>query len=396
MSKAKQANLKFQWLNPAYIALFLVNLIIAIGYFMVSTTLSLYVTGFGAGTAIAGAVVGAMSLAALFVRPFSGMLSDRMNKKRLLLLSLAGTGLAMTGYGLTQSIPVIMMLRMVHGVAFSLASTVTMALLAQTLPGDNMAQGMGLFAVGQTMASAFAPGLGLWIGEVLGFQRTFIISALLIVLAMGLAAITIKANERITHHDKIKLRISDFVAKEAIPYGLLAIIISGASAIENSFVALYGITLALGNVGWYFTIGAVILFITRLGGGWLADRYVKQTRILGFLAIAGAFWLLGLSNPANGVALFALAAVLKALGVGTLQPSLQAASLKAVDASRHGVAACTYYLGADIGQALSPMLGGAAVASIGYSSTFLIFSIPALIGMIHFLLKRQNIQHSME
>jgi nitrate/nitrite transporter NarK len=57
--------------------------------------MSLYVTGFGASIAVAGTVVGALSIASMCVRPFSGLLSDRFSRKHLLTFSLLGVSLAM-------------------------------------------------------------------------------------------------------------------------------------------------------------------------------------------------------------------------------------------------------------------------------------------------------------
>jgi predicted MFS family arabinose efflux permease len=53
-----------------------------------------------------------------------------------------------------------------------------------------------------------------------------------------------------------------------------------------------------------------------------------------------------------------IASVLKAMGQGTGQISLQTECIKRVDPGRIGVAMSTFYIGADIGQGLGPILGG--------------------------------------
>jgi predicted MFS family arabinose efflux permease len=368
-------------LNHAYVSLFLINLIVSASFYMVSTTISLYVSDFGATAAVAGTVVGVLSIASMCVRPFSGILSDRFNRKRLLTLSLAGISVAMAGCALTQSIPLLIAFRILHGLSFSVATTVTMALVAGTVPKRQMTQGLGYFAVGQTITSAFAPSLGIWLGEGYGYPVTFLCAAALVLLASGLALWIVPPQHAKDARPGRQLALSDFISREALPYGILAIVAAGATGVENGFVALYGQQLGMGNVGWYFTIGAAALFLSRMGSGRLADRHTSLVMYSGLGVMAAAFLLLGMGNVGNVALLFAGAAVLKALGLGAVQPTLQASSLKSVGEDRRGAASCTYYLGTDIGQAFAPMLGGVLASSSGYANMFRFFALPQLLGI---------------
>ena len=65
-----------------------------------------------------------------------------------------------------------------------------------------------------------------------------------------------------------------------------------------------------------------------------------------------------------------IAAVFKALGQGSGQISLQSACIKSVDEHHVGVASSTYYIGADIGNSVGPMLGGAISGALGYEAMF--------------------------
>lgn len=371
-------------LNRAYLSLFLINLIVSASFYMVSTTISLYVTGFGATATVAGTIVGVLSIASMCVRPFSGILSDRFSRKKLLILSLSGISIGMAGCGLTRSIPLLIVFRVLHGFSFSIATTVIMALVAGTVPQRQMTQGLGYFAVGQTITSAFAPSLGIWLGQSYGYPATFLSAALLVGLAICLVAVILHPQP--VQHGQVrrKLAVEDFVSKEALPYALLAIVAAGATGIENGFVALYGQQLGLGNVGWYFSIGAVALFVSRLGSGKLSDRHTSLVMYSGLGLMAFAFVLLGLGGVWNAFATFAVAAVLKALGLGAVQPTLQASSLKSVSEERRGAASSTYYLGTDIGQAFAPMLGGVIASAHGYGNMFLLFAIPQLLGIVFY------------
>lgn len=380
-------------LNGAYLSLFLINMIVSASFYMVSTTMSLYVTAFGIPVAVAGTIVGALSIASLCIRPFSGLLSDRFNRKLLLTLSLCGVSIAMAGCGLTQSVPLLIAFRILHGLSFSVATTVIMTLVAGAVPQSQMTQGLAYFAVGQTITSAFAPSLGIWLGNLYGYPFTFLGAAALVLLAALLAFLIVRPQRQQALKPAHRLSIGDFISKEALPYGILAVAVAGATGVENGFIALYGQQLGFGNVGWYFTIAAVALFISRIGSGKLADKRTSLVIYAGLGMISVAFILLGISSAGNGIALFAAAAILKALGLGAVQPTLQAASMRSVSEERRGAASCTYYLGTDVGQAFAPILGGSIATTSGYGFMYLIFALPQLIVAGFYLLVQRRHRH---
>lgn len=65
-----------------------------------------------------------------------------------------------------------------------------------------------------------------------------------------------------------------------------------------------------------------------------------------------------------------IAAACQAFGQGSAQPALQSACIKNLEPSRSGVATSTFYIGADIGQGLGPIIGGAISSNFGYNIMF--------------------------
>lgn len=367
--------------NLQYISLFVINMIVSVSFSMVSTTIAVYVRNSGANDAIAGTIVGAMSIAAMTIRPFTGILTDRFNRKKLFIIALLGTGIAMAGYGLTHDIAVILALRILHGIFFAIVTTVTMTLAAGTIPREKLSQGMGYFAVGQTVSIAVAPAIGLAIGNALGYSATFFAAAGLIAAAVTLSkAVSSPAASACPQRGKEKLSLQSFISKEALIFSIMAIAISGSSGIENSFIVLYGKSLGMANAGWYFTISAAALFFARIALGKFADRHGLASILYPGLGIISlAMVLLRFAGTGNAAVIFAGASALKAIGTGAIQPALQAGCLQGVDEKRRGAACCTYYLGADIGQGFAPVFAGVVAGYTGYSDMFAIFAIPLLV-----------------
>lgn len=373
-------------LNRGYVSLFFINLIVAMSFSMVTTAMPMYVTALGSTAAMAGTVVGALSIASLCMRPFSGIICDRVRRRRLLQLSLLAISISMVGYSCTHQLHLLMALRILHGLGFSLATTVTMALIAGTIPSGRLTQGIGYFAIGQTIANAIAPSVGLWIGQHYGYPASFLTAAGMLLVAVVLSVFCVAKSPKPEAQPHRGIRLSDFFAKEALPFCILSIVVAGSTGIENSFVTLMGQELQMGMVGWYFTLGAVAMLISRLFIGPIADRNPRLIICTGVAAIAAAFLALGtfhaLFGAAAAVGAFALAAILKALGLGAAQPALQSASLKSVPDHRRGAASCTYYFGTDIGHAIGPILGGTVVGACGYAGMFAYAAIPLLLGSI--------------
>ena len=73
------------------------------------------------------------------------------------------------------------------------------------------------------------------------------------------------------------------------------------------------------------------------------------------------------------------------MGTAGLDPVLQAKVLNTVSEERRGAAASTFYLGADLGQAIGPIAGGMLVQGIGYANMYMSFMIPLILILLLFM-----------
>lgn len=366
--------------NPQYVVFSLINLIVSVSFSMVSTTISKYAVSFGSTVAVAGAIAGAFSIAAMVVRPFSGVISDRMNRKLLLVISTFAMGLFTFFYGLVTDTTLLFALRILHGAAFCISSTVNMALIPGFSPKDRVGEAVSYFGLGQSLAIMVGPSLGLAVAEAGGYFLNFALAAA-IVAAGGLFAMTLnfKGTEIAlpsAGRGKVSLRLRDIFAVESLLFAAINVAMAATSGVENSLIALYGTAAGFGNVGWYFTLSAVTLFIARLAFGKLADK--KGLRLAMYLGtglmIIG--FLMMWRIPAVWV--LAAAAIIKTVGTGIVRPALQAECIKTVAPDKRGAASSTFYLGSDVGQGVSPWLAGQIVDTTGgdYGLAFGALAIP--------------------
>ncbi len=371
--------------NRQYTAIFLLNAVLNISFYMISTTLSVHLTDRGMSVATAGAIIGAMPMAAMLIRPFSGWICDRFSKKWLMFIFLMLNGICIAAYGIVVSDAAYLIARLLHGVSFSITTTVTMALIASYIPRERMGEGLGYFGVGQTLAMAVGPGAGLALAHYINAQMMFFFASFCVIVSM-ISLLFLQdsgAERRPEQRKELRLSWGAIFVKQALLFSVISFALSSANAIETSFIALYGLELGMLNAGWYFTLSAAALLLSRMFCGKLVDRRGFSFVLYpGLVCVALALGLLSGASASNATAIFAIAAVLKALGVGAVQPALQASVMNAVSPERRGAATSTFYIGADLGQASAPVIAGEVIDSSGYPSMFRVYILPLAAVMI--------------
>lgn len=378
--------------NGAYIVLFVVNMLVSTTLYMTNTCMAGYLSGMGVGAPLVGTILGVMSISSMVTRPVSGFVCDHSRRKRLLVLFLGLNVAVLFGYGIASAEWVFVVLRILHGIAFGMTTTVLMAYVTAFIPEGRMAQGMGYFALGQSIAAAVGPSIALWMMQTFGGQATFAVAGT--ILAIGLVIVLALLPEarqvQAKHRAGKPINLSDFVAKQAVPYALITVALSAANGIETSYIAVYAQTLGLGNTGWYFTVSAATLFAARLLFGRVTDRRGFAWALYPGMALIGvAFAALALAGRFAPPVVFFAAACLKACGVGLLQPAIQAMCVQAVPASRRGAASSTYYIGTDLGQGGSTLLAGQLIPALGYGGLFWVFLIPVGVVTAWFSVRRR-------
>jgi MFS family permease len=205
----------------SFILLIIASLITTMGFNMVYTTISKYAMQLKGSLALAGLVSGIFSIAALVMRPFSGLAADIFNKKRLCILANVLIGLSIAGYAVSPNISLLLFFRILHGISFGISSTVNIAMAAEFIPRERMGEGMGYYGIGQVIASIIGPNAGIYIIEKTGFQSMFYITSMLTFLSAVLLIFLPYVREVKQALDRSrKITVDSLIAKEVIIYSL--------------------------------------------------------------------------------------------------------------------------------------------------------------------------------
>ena len=130
-----------------------------VGFGIVVPQLPLAAARFTSSGLVIGLVVATDSLLSFLLAPRWGRLSDRIGRRPVILLGLAGSAIAYAAFGLATSLAVLFLARILSG---SLGATVNVAqaALADTTPPEQRSRAMGLIGAAFGLAFTVGPALG--------------------------------------------------------------------------------------------------------------------------------------------------------------------------------------------------------------------------------------------
>ncbi len=255
----------------------------------------------------AGLLVSLYALGVAIGAPVLTALTSKMNRKHVLLavmgLFVVGNLLAWQAPGYNTLIAARILTGLAHGVFFSIGSTIATGLVSK----EKAASAIAIMFTGLTVALVTGVPLGTYIGQHFGWETTFLIVAILGLIALIGSALLVPNNLKqdvsASLKDQLKVltqpRLLLVYAITALGYGgtftaftYLAPILEQVSGFDASAVGLimlvYGVSVAVGNIQ----------------GGKMADKFgpVKALTII-FAGLAAILFVLNFTayNPIAAV-----------------------------------------------------------------------------------------------
>jgi DHA2 family multidrug resistance protein len=155
-------------------------------------------------------------IAGAIATPLSGWLADRYGRKPLILASVAGFTLASLLCGVSTSLPMIVIARLIQGACGAGLIPMSQATLLDINPPERQASAMAVFSLGSMLGPLIGPTLGGWLTDSLSWRWVFFIN-----LPFGiLALIGMLISDYDTRHDN--WRKFDLFGFLALSIGLAA------------------------------------------------------------------------------------------------------------------------------------------------------------------------------
>ena len=336
-----------------------------------------YVQGpLGAGNVAVGLVVGAFSLSAFFLRPWTGRLSDRHGRRIVMIGGASLFALSVVGYLVATSIPVLVAMRLLTGVGDALFFVAALSANVDLAPEDRRGEAMS-FA---SLSLYVGIGAGPFIGEALiawgGFEAAWIGSIALagtaVLLSLRLPAMRTESGEIAPERHRLVHRAG------VLPGVVLFATIWGMGGFL-AFVPLYALDLGMGGASLVLGLFAGLVVLIRSVGATIPDRIgpgraVRISLVLTSVGLA----VIGLWRSPAGLV---VGTIVFGIGVALFTPALFTLAMTGISASERGAVMGTTSAFLDLAFGLGPATLGFVAASVGRDGIFLAGGAVAALGL---------------
>jgi len=174
------------WQRTLYIV-FIAQLMSAVGMSNVFPFLPLYVQELGTKSSLSvellsGAVFSAQAATMMVASPFWGAVADRYGRKLMVQRATFGGAVIIFLMGFARSAEELVLLRAIQGLVTGVVSAAN-ALVASVAPREKTGYAMGMIQVALRGGVAIGPLIGGAIADMFGYRQTFILTAVLLLLA---------------------------------------------------------------------------------------------------------------------------------------------------------------------------------------------------------------------
>ena len=334
---------------------------------------------FQTDNATAGIVISLYTIGALACRPFAGFLVDTLSRKPLYFWTFFAFTLCFIGYKTLGLIPLLAVLRFMHGLCFGISTTASNTVAIDALPASRRGEGIGYFGISVNLAFATGPMTGMFLYEAFGDNIVFAISIILCVIGLILVqTLKVAPKEKKPH---APLSLDRFFLTRAVPQFANFIFVGFAYGPVTNYIALYAKELGISGSGWFYALIAAGLIINRVMTGRLIDcGYLIHLVGTGMTLNIVAYFLLAFSH--SPVTFFA-SAFLIGTSLGLIFPGYQTMCVNLARHDQRGTANSTYLSGWDIGIGAGILTGGSMAGHFGmHQPVFLACAIALIIADI--------------
>lgn len=357
---------------------------------MIAVAVSPIARDLGASTATVGWLVTSYLIVIGAMQPFAGRLGDRLGRRRLFLIGLAGFGLASVGAALAPSFAVLVLCRVLQSLAGALSFPNGAALVRFAVPAERRARAFGVVWGAASAAAAVGPTLGGVIVDGAGWRAMFYANVPVALVAVILGARVIPRREPL-------------VREARAPGAMVGLFRNRVFAAANCGIALsnlsmYAVLLAspillIDGYGW--SPAQAGLALTALSapsailapiGGRLADRYGRRLpTMVGFAVVTAG--LVPLAAGADSPVPLIVSLVIAGIGFGLSFASLQTAAIEAVAAADAGMASGLFstsrYAGGIVGSvALGAILTPSPSGVDGFQGVAVLIAVTAALATV--------------
>jgi DHA1 family tetracycline resistance protein-like MFS transporter len=341
--------------------LFSVIVVDLIGFGIVVPILPFWSERFGANGLILGLLVASHAAMQFLFSPGWGRLSDRIGRRPVMLITIAGTAFSLLFLGLADSLPQIFLARLLSGIFGSNISVATAYLTDVTEEADRT-RWMGMIGASFAVGFTLGPPIGGLLARA-GHGVPMLFAAAMAALNFIWAAIQLREPPRHAERSVASMtgRLDVFrdptLGRLCFVYLLFSVAVT---QLETTFAFLMSHRFGYDELG----VGLVMLAMAVLMGGIqggamkrLAARFHERRLILAGLGLmALAFFSVPIPHS---VAFLMVPLAIAAIGRGISQPPMMSLVSQSADAASRGIVMGVFQSSASAARVVGPLIAGA-------------------------------------
>jgi MFS transporter, DHA1 family, tetracycline resistance protein len=352
-----------------------------LGFGIILPLLPLYAESFEATPLTIGLLFASYSLAQFVFSPVWGRVSDRVGRRPVLLVTIAGSAVGSLVLGLAGSVAMLFVGRIVDGVSGA-SVAVARATVADVAPAHERPRLMGLLGAAYGLGFVIGPSIGA-LAALFGPAAPFFVAAAISVANLVAAAIRLPETRR-----PGVPATPERLGTAGMPPAVLRLVlltfvgVAAFGAFEATFALLGRARFDLTDsmVALVFSALGMVLVATQAGLVGPATRRLGETGVirLGLAGTAVGFLLIGLGSRWLTVAP-GLAVV--AAGQGLAMPAISSAVAGAAPRERSGAALGIQQSAGGLARVVGPIVGGALFA-VATGLPYLAAAALAIVGLL--------------
>ena len=352
--------------------------------------LPLYIHRLGGTEMEIGLVQGLYSAAGIVCQPVVGLYVDRLGRRLFMLLGAALLTGASAVFVVAASIPILAVLRVAHGVAFSAFFVANYIHVVDLVPPERRGWALGIYGVSGLMSTALAPLLVELVIRHLGFSWAFLFSALLAAGALAIVAKSRDARPPSPGAGPGREVLRQMRREVRRLHNALGFFFGLGTGTVFTFLPTFAELLGVRGLGLFYTAYAGAAMGVRIAGGTLIDTRGRKAVIVPSMFVqasaTGILAALALSvgphSPVPVLPFLFLAGLLAGAAHGFLYPALSALLMDVTPEARRGSAVGIFSSIFLVGNALGAMAFGYVAHGLGYAVMWCALAVALVAGFL--------------
>jgi MFS family permease len=350
----------------------------------------LYTISLGASLGMLGLITAVLGLARLASALPVGMLSDRLDRKTVLVGGMITFALSFVLYALAPTAALLAVPRTLQAIAMVATFPLGIAYIGDVVERRDRGAAIGVYTAAMGSGFAVGPLLGSWVGSVAGYPAAYLTGAVIAVVGAAYGAARLVRTKVKSVETPTAPRLVDVPALVALArhpamvmacVANIAMTLSMTGAIFTYFpVYARGVGISTVAIGSLFAWRSIASASGRIPMGPLSSRLPAHWTLAAVLVVEAAIDL-AISRTASPLVLTALL-ILEGIGFGVFLVSGQMAVAATAAQTNRGAAVGLFWMAGSIGDFFGPIALGFIAQERGLVAVFQTVAVSVIVGAV--------------